>query len=126
GSTGSIGQSTVDLLSRHRDQFTVEALTAHHNAALLAEQARMLGARFAAVVEPAEYDALKDALAGTGIEAACGRAALVEAAERPCEWVMAGIVGGAGLEPTPAAMRRGRSVAFVNTERLVCAGSLFI
>ena len=126
GSTGSIGQSTVDLLSRHRDQFTVEALTAHHNAALLAEQARKLGARFAAVVEPAEYAALKDALAGTGIEAACGRAALVEAAERPADWVMAGIVGAAGLEPTLAAIRRGRIVAFANKEVLVCAGTLFM
>jgi 1-deoxy-D-xylulose-5-phosphate reductoisomerase len=126
GSTGSIGQSTVDLLSRHRDQFTVEALTAHHNAALLAEQARTLGARFAAVVEPAEYAALKDALAGTGIEAACGRAALVEAAERPADWVMAGIVGAAGLEPTLAAIRRGRIVAFANKEVLVCAGTLFM
>jgi 1-deoxy-D-xylulose-5-phosphate reductoisomerase len=121
GSTGSIGQSTVDLLSRHRDQFTVEALTAHHNAALLAEQARTLGARFAAVVEPTEYAALKDALAGTGIEAACGRAALVEAAERPADWVMAGIV-----EPTLAAIRRGRIVAFANKEVLVCAGTLFM
>jgi 1-deoxy-D-xylulose-5-phosphate reductoisomerase len=126
GSTGSIGQSTVDLLSRHRDQFTVEALTAHHNAALLAEQARTLGARFAAVVEPAEYAALKNALAGTGIEAACGRAALVEAAERPADWVMAGIVGAAGLEPTLAAIRRGRIVAFANKEVLVCAGTLFM
>jgi 1-deoxy-D-xylulose-5-phosphate reductoisomerase len=126
GSTGSIGQSTVDLLTRHRDQFTVEALTAHRNAALLAEQARSLGARFAAVVEPTEYEALKDALAGTGIEAACGRAALVEAAERPADWVMAGIVGAAGLEPTLAAIRRGRIVAFANKEVLVCAGTLFM
>ncbi len=126
GSTGSIGQSTVDLLSRNRDQFTVEALTANHNAALLAEQARTLGARFAAVAEPAEYEALKDALAGSGIEAACGRAALVEAAERPADWVMAGIVGAAGLEPTLAAIRRGRIVAFANKEVLVCAGTLFM
>src|SRR5437868_12445645 len=73
GSTGSIGQSTVDLLSRNRDTFTVEALTANSNAVLLAEQARSLGARFAAVAEPAEYAALKDALAGTGIEVGCGR-----------------------------------------------------
>jgi len=126
GSTGSIGQSTVDLLLRHRDRFTVEALTAHHNAGLLAEQARTLGARFAAVAEPAEYEALKEALAGSGIEAACGRAALVEAAERPADWVMAGIVGAAGLEPTLAAIRRGRIVAFANKEVLVCAGSVFM
>jgi 1-deoxy-D-xylulose-5-phosphate reductoisomerase len=126
GSTGSIGQSTVDLLMRNRDTFTVEALTANSNAALLAEQARALGARFAAVAEPGEYAALKDALAGTGIEVGCGRAALVEAAEWPADWMMAGIVGAAGLEPTLAAIRQGRIVAFANKEVLVCAGSLFM
>src|SRR5205823_1403807 len=98
GSTGSIGQSTVDLLLRNRDAFTVEALTANRNAALLAQQARQLDARFAAVADPADYPALKEALAGSGIEVACGPAALVEAAERPADWVMAGIVGAAGLE----------------------------
>jgi 1-deoxy-D-xylulose-5-phosphate reductoisomerase len=126
GSTGSIGQSTADLLSRNRDTFTVEALTANSNAALLAEQARSLGARFAAVAEPGEYAALKNALAGTGIEVGCGREALVEAAERPADWMMAGIVGAAGLEPTLAAIRQGRIVAFANKEVLVCAGSLFM
>jgi 1-deoxy-D-xylulose-5-phosphate reductoisomerase len=126
GSTGSIGQSTVDLLLRNRDAFAVEALTAHHNTSLLAEQARALGARFAAVADPADYPALKEALSGSGIEVACGRAALVEAAERPADWVMAGIVGAAGLEPTLAAVRQGRIVAFANKEVLVCAGTLFM
>jgi 1-deoxy-D-xylulose-5-phosphate reductoisomerase len=126
GSTGSIGRSTVDLLSRNREAFTVEALTANSNAGLLAEQARALGARFAAVAEPSEYATLKDSLAGTGIEVACGRGALVEACERPADWVMAGIVGAAGLEPTLAAIRQGRIVAFANKEVLVCAGSLFM
>ncbi|HLY44211.1 MAG TPA: 1-deoxy-D-xylulose-5-phosphate reductoisomerase [Stellaceae bacterium] len=126
GSTGSIGHSTVDLLLRNRDAFTVEALTANHNAALLAEQAKALGARFAAVADPAEYPALKEALSGTGIAIACGRAALVEAVERPADWVMAGIVGAAGLEPTLAAVRQGRIVAFANKEVLVSAGSLFM
>jgi len=126
GSTGSIGRSTLDLLERNPDEFRVEALTANHNAALLAEQAKKLGARFAAVADPADYPALKDALAGSGIEVACGRDALVEAAERPADWVMAGIVGAAGLEPTLAAVRRGRIVAFANKEVLVCAGTLFM
>ncbi|HEX3863113.1 MAG TPA: 1-deoxy-D-xylulose-5-phosphate reductoisomerase [Stellaceae bacterium] len=126
GSTGSVGRSTVDLLQRNRDIFTVEALTANHNAALLAEQARSLNARFAAVADPADYAALKEALAGSGIEVAAGRAALVEAAEREADWMMAGIVGAAGLEPTLAAIRRGRIVAFANKEVLVCAGSLFM
>jgi 1-deoxy-D-xylulose-5-phosphate reductoisomerase len=126
GSTGSIGHSTIDLLLRNRDAFTVEAVTANRNATLLAEQARQVGARFAAVADPAEYGALKDALSGSGIEAASGAAALVEAAERPADMVMAGIVGSAGLEPTLAAVRRGRIVAFANKEVLVCAGSLFM
>jgi 1-deoxy-D-xylulose-5-phosphate reductoisomerase len=126
GSTGSIGRSTLDLLSRHRDRFTVEALTANHNAELLAEQARALGARFAAVADEADYPALKAALSGSGIEAACGRAALIAAAERDADWMMAGIVGAAGLEPTLAAVRKGRIVAFANKEVLVSAGSLFM
>ena len=126
GSTGSVGRSTVDLLLRHRDAFWVEALTANRNAELLAEQARALGARFAAVADPADYPRLKTALAGTRIETACGRPALVEAAMRQADWVMAGIVGAAGLEPTLAAIRQGRIVAFANKEVLVCAGSLFM
>lgn len=126
GSTGSIGRSTVDLLLRNRDSFTVEALTANRNAAQLAEQARALGARFAAVADPVDYKVLKEALAGSGIEVGCGRAALVEAAERPADWIMAGIVGAAGLEPTLAAVRKGRMVAFANKEVLVSAGTLFM
>ena len=126
GSTGSIGHSTVDLLLRNRDAFTVEAVTANRNATLLAEQARQVGARFAAVADPNEYGTLKQALSGSGIEAASGSAAMIEAAERPADMVMAGIVGSAGLEPTLAAVRRGRIVAFANKEVLVCAGSLFM
>jgi 1-deoxy-D-xylulose-5-phosphate reductoisomerase len=126
GSTGSIGRNTVDLLLRNRESFSVEALTANHNAVLLAEQARALGARFAAVADPADYSVLREALAGSGIEVACGRAALVDAAERPADWVMAGIVGAAGLEPTLAAVRQGRMVAFANKEVLVSAGNLFM
>ena len=126
GSTGSVGRSTVDLLLRNRDAFTVEAVTANRNAAALAEQARQLGARFAAVADPTEYAALKAALSGSEIEAGCGPEALIEAAERPADWVMAGIVGAVGLAATLAAVRRGRIVAFANKEVLVCAGSLFL
>jgi len=126
GSTGSVGRSTVDLLVRNRGEFTVEALTANRNAALLAEQARQLDARFAAIADPAEYESLKAALSGSGIAAACGTQALVEAAERPADWVMAGIVGAAGLASTLAAVRCGRIVAFANKEVLVCAGNLFM
>jgi 1-deoxy-D-xylulose-5-phosphate reductoisomerase len=126
GSTGSVGRNTVDLLLRHRDAFAVEAMTAHHNAVRLAEQAQAVGARFAAVADPACYAALQEALAGSGIETGCGPAAVVEAAQRPADWVMAAIVGAAGLAPTLAAIRRGVIVALANKEVLVCAGALFM
>ena len=124
GSTGSVGQSTVDLLLRNPDGFEVEALTANRNTERLAEQARALRARFVGIADPVQYPELKQALAGTGIEAACGAEALTEAAARPADWVMAGIVGAAGLAPTLAAIRRGAIVALANKEALVCAGRL--
>jgi 1-deoxy-D-xylulose-5-phosphate reductoisomerase len=124
GSTGSVGKSTVDLLLRNPDDFEVEAVTANRNPEALAEQARALRARFAAIGDPEHYPALKQALAGTGIEVACGGAALTEAALRPTDWVMAAIVGAAGLAPTLSAIRRGAIVALANKEVLVCAGAL--
>jgi 1-deoxy-D-xylulose-5-phosphate reductoisomerase len=124
GSTGSIGRNTIDLLQRNPTAFKVEALTANRNARLLAEQARAVGARFAAIGDPDHYQTLKDTLAGAGVEIGCGPQSLIEAAERPADWVMAGIVGAAGLAPTLAAIRRGVIVAFANKEVLVCAGAL--
>jgi 1-deoxy-D-xylulose-5-phosphate reductoisomerase len=125
GSTGSVGQNTIDLIERDPDGFAVEALTARRNAEVLARQARAVGARFAAIADPAQYRPLKAALSGSGIEAAAGPEALIAAAERPAEWVMAAIVGAAGLAPTLAAIRRGAIVALANKEVLVCAGALF-
>jgi len=113
-------------LLRNPDGYEVEALTANRNPDRLAEQACALRARFAAIADAAHYPALRDALAGTGIEAGCGGAALAEAAMRPADWVMAGIVGAAGLAPTLAAIRRGAIVALANKEVLVCAGELFM
>jgi len=124
GSTGSVGRNTVDLLLRNPEEFEVEGLTANRNPARLAEQARALRARFAAIGDPVHYPVLKEALAGTGIEAACGAEAIVEAARRPADWVMAAIVGAAGLAPTLAAVQRGAIVALANKEALVCAGDL--
>jgi 1-deoxy-D-xylulose-5-phosphate reductoisomerase len=124
GSTGSVGESTVDLLIRNPEAFAVEALTANRNWPRLAEQSIRLRARFAAIADPTHYPALREALAGTGIETASGPQSLVEAAARPADWVMAGIVGAAGLAPTLAAIRRGVIVAFANKEVLVCAGAL--
>ncbi|CAO3444417.1 1-deoxy-D-xylulose-5-phosphate reductoisomerase [Azospirillum largimobile] len=126
GSTGSVGTQTVDLVTRDPERFPVEALTANRNVALLAKQARDLKARLAVVADPAAYAELKDLLSGTGIEVAAGAEAVAAAAERPADWVMAAIVGAAGLEPTLAAVRRGAIVAFANKEVLVCAGSLMM
>ncbi len=126
GSTGSIGRNTVDLIARAPDRFAVEAVTGNRNVQLLAEQARRLRARLAVVADDALYHELRDALAGSGIEAAAGDAAVVEAAARPADWVMAAIVGAAGLKPTLAAVRQGHVVALANKECLVCAGDVMI
>jgi len=126
GSTGSVGCNTIDLIERQRNDFVVEALTARRNVELLAAQARRLGARLAVIAEPRLHGALKTALAGSAVEAAAGADAVIEAATRPADWVMAAIVGAAGLAPTLAAVRRGAIVALANKEVLVCAGSLFM
>jgi 1-deoxy-D-xylulose-5-phosphate reductoisomerase len=107
GSTGSVGCNTIDLIRRDPGAFEVEALTAYSNVKLLAEQARELGARCAVVGDAGKYFELKEALSGSGIEAAAGTTAVAEAGGRPAEWVMAAIVGAAGLEATLAAVRRG-------------------
>jgi len=126
GATGSIGSSTADLLRRDPASYAVEAVTANRDAAALAQLARELGARFAAVADNNAYAELKSALSGSGIEAAAGPEALVEAAQRPAEWVMAAITGAASLAPTLAAAERGAAVALANKECLVCAGALFM
>jgi 1-deoxy-D-xylulose-5-phosphate reductoisomerase len=126
GATGSIGASTIDLLCAQRDRFRVEAVTAKRNAEALAKVARSLNAKFAAVADPDRYRELDDALTGTGIEAAAGEEAIVEAAHRPADWVMASITGAAGLRPTLTAVERGATVALANKECLVCAGALFM
>lgn len=126
GATGSVGASTVDLIKREPECYRIEAVSANKNAAALAALAREVGARFAAVGDPASYNDLKDALSGSGIEAGAGESGLVEAALRPAEWVMGAITGAAGLKPTLAAAERGAIVALANKETLVCAGDLFM
>jgi 1-deoxy-D-xylulose-5-phosphate reductoisomerase len=126
GATGSIGTSTIDLVQSQRDRFRVEAVTAQRNAGSLAKLARDLNAKLAVVADPGSYRELADGLAGTGIEAAAGPEALVEAARRPADWVMAAITGAAGLRPALAAVERGATVALANKECLVCAGTLFM
>jgi 1-deoxy-D-xylulose-5-phosphate reductoisomerase len=126
GATGSIGASTIDLLCAQRDRFRVEAVTAQRNAEALAKVARSLNAKFAVVADADRYRELDDALAGTGIEAAAGADAIVEAAQRSADWVMASITGAAGLRPTLTAVERGATIALANKECLVCAGALFM
>jgi 1-deoxy-D-xylulose-5-phosphate reductoisomerase len=126
GATGSVGASTIDLLKRERKRFRVEAVSANKNATALAAAARELDARFAAIGDPAAYGDLKSALSGTGIKVAAGESGLMEAAERPAEWVIGAITGAAGLKPTLAAAERGAIVALANKETLVCAGGLFM
>lgn len=126
GSTGSIGGNTIDLLQRHRDSFTVEALTANTNIELLAEQARQTGAKLAVTADSSRYKELKDALSGSNISVAAGPEAVEEAAGAPADFVMAGIVGAAGLGPTLAAVKRGAIVGLANKECLVCAGDLML
>jgi len=126
GSTGSVGCSTVDLLARHPERYEVEALTANANVDLLAEQARRLRARLAVVADDRRYADLKRALDGSGISVASGAEGLREAASRPAEWVMAAIVGFAGLPPIIVAAERGATIALANKEALVCAGRLLM
>ncbi len=126
GATGSIGASTIDLIRRNRGRFRVEAVTAARNAGALAKLARELNVGFAAVADASCYGELKSALAGSGIAAGAGDDAVVEAAQRPADWVMGAITGAAGLRSTLAAAERGAIVALANKETLVCAGNLFM
>ena len=126
GSTGSVGCSTIDLLEREPEAYAIEVLTANRKVEKLAAQAWQLRPGLAVIGDDDCYAQLKTALDGSGVAVAAGRDALVEAAERPTDWVMAAIVGAAGLSPTLAAVRQGAIVALANKESLVCAGSLMM
>jgi 1-deoxy-D-xylulose-5-phosphate reductoisomerase len=122
GATGSIGQNTIDLIARAPGEYAVEALTGARNVARLAQDAVRLGARIAVTSEPGLYAELRDRLAGTGVDAAAGAAAVAEAAARPADWTMSAIVGAAGLQPGMEVLRRGGTLALANKETLVAAG----
>jgi 1-deoxy-D-xylulose-5-phosphate reductoisomerase len=126
GATGSIGESTLDLIGRDPSSYQVVALTGGCNAARLAELAVLHRAELAVIADPRGYAALRDALAGTDIEVGAGEEALLEAASRPADWVMAAIVGAAGLKPTLEAVRQGGLTALANKECLVSAGDIFM
>ncbi|WP_438274659.1 1-deoxy-D-xylulose-5-phosphate reductoisomerase [Nitrobacter sp.] len=126
GATGSIGDSTMDLLRSARGRYRVEALTANSNAKMLAKLAREFDARFVAVADTSCFGELKEALAGSGIECGVGESAIIEAASRPADWLMAAVSGAAGLKPALAAVDRGTTIALANKECLVCAGDFFM
>ena len=124
GSTGSIGQNTIDLVRRDPAAFQVVALTGGQNIDQLARDAKELKAEVAVPADDARLDDLRTALKGTKIKAAAGAEALVEAAQRPAHWVMSAIVGSAGLRPGLAALEQGATLALANKESLVAAGPL--
>jgi 1-deoxy-D-xylulose-5-phosphate reductoisomerase len=116
----------MDLLRLAPERYRVEALTAHSNVQGLAKLAREFNAGFAAIADPARLGELKDALAGSGIACGAGESAIIEAAARPADWLMAAVSGAAGLKPALAAVDRGTTIALANKECLVCAGDLFM
>ncbi|MEX3315587.1 1-deoxy-D-xylulose-5-phosphate reductoisomerase [Sulfitobacter sp. PS-8MA] len=126
GATGSIGQNTIDLIRRDPAGYDVVALTGAGNVAQLAADAKALRADVAVTAREDLLDDLRDALAGSGVEAAAGAEAITEAAARPADWVMSAIVGAAGLAPGLAALQQGGTLALANKESLVCAGALML
>ncbi|OIQ45400.1 MAG: 1-deoxy-D-xylulose-5-phosphate reductoisomerase [Roseobacter sp. MedPE-SW] len=126
GATGSIGQSTIDLIKRAPQLYQVVALTGGGNIAQLAADAIALRAQLAVTAYEDQLPALQAALDGSGVEAAAGQAALIEAATRPADWIMSAIVGVAGLAPGLKALEQGTTLALANKESLVCAGELLL
>ncbi len=126
GATGSVGEQTLDLIGRERDKWRIEALTANCSAEKLARMALDFGAKIAVVGDEACLPELREALSGSGIEAAGGSAALIEAASRPVDVTVAAIVGCAGLGPVMAAIEQGGTIALANKEALVSAGDVMM
>jgi 1-deoxy-D-xylulose-5-phosphate reductoisomerase len=126
GSTGSVGCNTLAIIADNPEAYNVVALTAYRNVELLARQARATNAEIAVIGDDSLLGDLRALLSDTEIEVASGESAVEEAASRPVEWVMAGIVGAAGLRPTLAAVRQGAVIALANKECLVCAGDIML
>ncbi|MBY6134521.1 1-deoxy-D-xylulose-5-phosphate reductoisomerase [Nocardioides marinus] len=126
GATGSIGQNTIDLIRRAPDSYDVVALTGGANIERLAQDAIALRADIAVTAYDRHLPALQAALQGSGVEAAAGQTALLEAAARPADWIMSAIVGAAGLAPGLEALKHGTTLALANKESLVCAGQLLL
>lgn len=130
GSTGSIGVNTLDVIAHVRKihgahAMPITALTAGDNVQVLIEQAKAMKPKLAVIGNEQKFGELKTALAGTGIEVAAGRQAVIDAAARPSDFVMVAIMGAAAIEPALAAIRRGVVVALANKECVVAAGQVF-
>ena len=126
GATGSVGQSALDLVIRHADEYDVVALTGGRNVAQLAADARQLNADVAVTCYPEYYNELKSLLADTDVEIAAGTDAITQAAARPVDWALSAIVGAAGLVPGLEALAHGTTLALANKESLVTAGPLLL
>lgn len=129
GSTGSIGVSTLSLIEetlKPGEDYTLEALCAGRNAELLAEQALKFRPNIAVLADETQWSQFQARMQGSGIDIACGADAIEAAAARPADWIMAAIVGIAGLRPVWAAAGTGATIALANKESLVCCGRALI
>lgn len=124
GSTGTIGQNTLKCIALHPENFSVSALVARENVELLASQAKEFRPELVVIANQSFYAELKDLLSGTNIKIAAGEDAVIEAAGNGADITMSAIVGAAGLKPTLAAIKNGKTIALANKESLVCAGEL--
>jgi 1-deoxy-D-xylulose-5-phosphate reductoisomerase len=126
GVTGSVGRSTVDVISKSHDLFNVQVVTANKNVAKLAQVAKTLGAQKAVIADESKKAELESLLAGTGITVEAGQEAIICAAGEKVDLVVAAIIGFAGLKPIIAALEQGVNVAIANKEPLVAAGEMLV
>jgi 1-deoxy-D-xylulose-5-phosphate reductoisomerase len=125
GSTGSIGKQTLEVIAANPDLFVAEILTAHANESLLIEQALLFEPNIVVIGEIGKYAIVKKALEGKPIKVFAGEEALEQVAAMDCyDFMMAGIVGFAGLKPTLTAVQNGKAVGLANKETLVVAGDI--
>ena len=126
GATGSIGDSTADIIADNPELFQVGCLVGGSNAQKLAQRAQALGAQRAVIADEIQFSTLKQALAGSGIEIAAGRAAVIDSARQASDITVCAMVGAAGIEPAMAAIEAGNTLALANKEALVCAGHIMM
>ena len=126
GSTGSIGQSTLDVVRAQPERFSVSALVGNQNIDQLVADAKEFQPQLVVTADPERYLELKDKLAGSGIEVAAGEQATIDAAAIPADMAMAAIVGASGLKPTMKAIETGTAIGLANKECLVSAGDIFM